>query len=425
MCRDLKALEEEIRSFTRRSAPAGAGEEEAPPEEGRLRLFLLHYIHGQSGHSLENSGPRDVIDFVGTWYLRHVANASDDSVLATLQTLAEFFRWRASRGKLREDALREILRACEDESFYLARLAEYRRSVGDEDAFDTWLEKRWGWVETAAPVKPRVASALSPDPDLLGALLRGSLPSLASDFDRLLGAIRETPLRLNRSGRRLVGSAVSALNRRLPDPDTLPPRPRQEDAPRVNAAYSAAMGLELCRPEKGLQVRVLPTLDSILGMGGPERYALLLDTLWNVVPWDDLVSTLRRDRPVGLQDGRSWLAKILAIFPVDEEVILRGKVSPPRQRLAEMLEGEAGLFRCLLPVLERGGIWVERLSGTAGGRRSRRRLISLSITPLGHAILEVWGKTASKQGPPAPLDELLPGPNGPATLQRSPSDNGK
>lgn len=402
-----RLLEEVVDAFGTWLSEEETADESVRAQQGRIRLFLLHYLHGHAGRDLEDVRPREVIEFVGTWFIRHVANAGPDAIRSTLGTLAAFFRWRARQGEIPEEGLGELLRACENEPFFLARLEEYRQCVEDEQAFATWLEKRWGWVDLSSPVMPQVAPSLSPNPDLLRAIGEGPLPALAADFSGLLEGIRQLPLRLNRGRRRLCGSAVSALNGRLPDPDPLPRRPRQEHAPRVNAAYAAASGLGLCGPGTGGRVQALPNLDTVLRMGERDRYALLLDALWNLVPWDDLVSRSRRGGPSGVHDARAWLARILAIFPVNEEVVLRGRVPASRRRLATILEGEAGFVRCLIPVLARGGIWRERLAPPPARGAGRARLISLRVTPLGQALLKVWAKESRTESPPPPFDRIL------------------
>ena len=423
--RQLDALEEEVRGFAGSLAEVGAEEGDLQASEGRLRLFLLHYLHGHAHLSLSRVGPRDVIDFAGTWYLRHVANVTPDSIRSLLSTLASFFRWRARRGRLDETLLAEITRVCEKEAFFLDRFEEYGKCLDDEAAFETWLEKRWGWVNLGTQVTPRVSSPLAPDPGLLEALPKGPLPALADDFTTLLNVIRETRPRLNRSGRKLLGSAVAELNRHLPEPDKLPPRPRQEHAPRVNAIYTAAAGLGLCGPGRGGNVAPRPDMDLFLGLEEPEQFVLLLDALWNIVPWGDLVPPPRRRAAPTAYDGRAWLARILAMFPVGAETALGEDVATPRQRLAAILEGEPGFFRCLLPVLTRGGLWQPRLSSTAQGRQARTKLLSLQITSLGHRVLHVWSREALGGKPAAPFDGILQGQSLPSDETVASGGNGK
>ncbi|MCZ6603036.1 MAG: hypothetical protein O6952_08520, partial [Planctomycetota bacterium] len=311
---------------------------------------------------------------------------------------------RTGRGELSSDRLAEIVSVCEREDFFLSRLAEFRTSVSDEVAFDAWLEKRWGWIDMPEIVRPQVVSPLSPDPGLVAAIERKPLPSLATDFKDLLDAMSETRYRVSRSGERLVPSAVRELNRQMENPDPLSERPRQEDAPRVNAIYSVAHRLELLRKGAGDRLEPLPDLPAVLEMAETTRFALLLDVLWNRLAWDELAPSRRKPPERRLQDARAWLARILAMFPVGPVVRLSGEVSGAHQRLAGLLQGDAGFVRCLLPVLEHGGLWF---AGMGGRKRGAAKIASLRITVLGHAVLTVWGKGAGSGAPPPPLDELL------------------
>ncbi|MCZ6690382.1 MAG: hypothetical protein O7H41_12325 [Planctomycetota bacterium] len=400
----IEFLNKQCEEFARTLSRNGAAPAALRARRGHLKLFLLHYVHGQARCPLSEVSGREVIEFVGTWYVRHVANASEDTIRSILSTLLAFFRWRTGRGELSSDRLAEIVSVCEREDYFLTRLAEYHKSVGDEVAFEAWLEKRWGWIDTAGPVQPRLVSRLSPDPGLVAAIERKPLPSLATDFKVLLDAMNETRYRVSRSGEKLIPSAVQELNRQLEDPDPLPERPRQEDAPRVNAIHTAVRRLQLFGKGAGNRLEPLPDLREVLEMAEPPRFALLLDVLWNRLVWDELAPSRRKRPERRLQDARAWLARILAMFPVGPVVRLSGEGSEPHQRLAGLLEGDAGFVRCLLPVLERGGLWFAEMGGR---KRGAAKILSLRITVFGHAILTVWGKGAGSGAPPPPLDELL------------------
>jgi hypothetical protein len=172
----------------------------------------------------------------------------------------------------------------------------------------------------------------------------------------------------------------------MEDPDTLPDRPRQTDAPRVSALFAAAVRLRLCGLESGGRVTALSTIDSVEAMGKRERFALLLETLWNLVPWETLAPGSGPRQAGVLQAERGHLARWLSRHAPGEEIPIRG--TP----VAERMEDDGGMMHCILPVFSRGGIWECRFRSRTG--RGRRRLEGLRLTPLGQRVLAEWGKTA-------------------------------
>ena len=80
----LEYLEKQGEEFVRTLSENGADPEAIQARHGHLKLFLLHYVHGQARRPLAEIGGREVIDFVGTWYIRNVENAREDSILSIL-----------------------------------------------------------------------------------------------------------------------------------------------------------------------------------------------------------------------------------------------------------------------------------------------------------------------------------------------------
>ena len=294
---DQQILEEEIEAFARGLASDGVAGEALHRETGRIRLFLLHYLLGFAGRGIADVEPGHLIDFVGTWLIRHVSNVTPDSIRSLLRTLSTYFHQRADRGQVSAEELEEIAEVLRSEPFFLSRLEDYHESVADEDAFDTWLDKRWGWVNISDHARTALFHPLAADHTLLVAIGEEEVPPLVDDFVNLLAGLRELPARLARSGRRLAAGTVEALNDRMDDPDPLPKRPRQSDAPRVNALFTAAVRLGLCGLESGGRVTASPSADAVESMGRRERLALVLDTVWNL--------SRGRTSPAGRAPGRS------------------------------------------------------------------------------------------------------------------------
>ena len=126
---DAAILEEEIESFARSLAQDGLTGTELHRAGGILRLFLLHYLCGHARKSLSSVDSNDVTEFVGTWYIRHVANVTPSSIQALLEVLSRFFRVQQERGAIEMDRAGAIERVIGNESFFLRRLEEYRGSV--------------------------------------------------------------------------------------------------------------------------------------------------------------------------------------------------------------------------------------------------------------------------------------------------------
>ena len=225
-------------------------------------------------------------------------------------------------------------------------------------------------------------------------------PAGPLDFSLFLDYLSHFPVRLTRAGR-IPLSHLRRINHRFSGPEELPPSARMEDSRRVSWFLRLAESIDLVRVAGGA-ITMSKRSEYYLDLDPVTRLAVMIDGLWNRLPWDRLGDPADRKLSLWACEHRDGFASLLA------------DLSPGREWLVDLNpEGDdpdALLSRFLAyhPVVGDYVLFALRELGLLDFSVRHQGLVrSLTITRLGRRVFSLYAGRARSTSPQSAVVESL------------------
>lgn len=386
--------EQLIREYCRTLTEGRADRRMVARDRDRLRFFLHAYLMEEWPRELDRVDSEIIRDFLGGWFLRHVGGTRSE-IVSYLGTFHRFYDHLYQTGRLSAAEYDDLAAALAARQYFLARYDDYFRRPPDA----------WEDFAVGGPLRDGdPAPALGVDRQLwmLTKNLEHPDPAGPLDFSLFLDYLAHYPVRLTRAGRIPAGH-LRRINRRFSRPEELPPRGRMEDSRRVSWFLRLAESLDLVRVDGGV-ITMAKRSEYYLDLDPVTRLAIMIEGLWNRLPWDRLGAPAERKLSQWACEHRDGFASLLAdLTPGHEWMIdLSPEGEDPDALLSRYLVYHQVVSDHLLFALRELGLldFSARREGLAR---------SLTLSRLGRRVFSLYAGRARAGAPESTAVESLRG----------------
>lgn len=290
----------------------------------RMQFVTVEYFV-RYGLDYEQLQGETVVDFLGYFYISKMLNSSKSDVSAYLPSFKKWTQFLLQTGKISASQGAEVLEVCKHKEFFVDRFEQYM-NVNSDRAMERWvnsnvLEVKTAQTEQKSSSKKAKQKPLIADPSLLEKWMDGLtiIPRIVSDFQVFLALLQETKnTKLTTARNHLPRSFWKELDEKLNWQLFRKPTLNQDQVPLFQFFFYVAVILGLVDDRKQ-KAEVTSQSSAFLALSEKEQAVVLLDALWNKVPWELLQECNEGGYPEKVQSYRMSIASVLASWPVDKQ----------------------------------------------------------------------------------------------------------
>lgn len=280
-------------------------------------IYFVRY-----GLDYEQLQGETIVDFLGYFYISKMLSSSKSDIINYIPAFKKWTQYLLQTGKISVLQGAEIVEVCKHKEFFVDRLDQYMKAKSDR-AMEKWLYSndidaylsRQKPKSAAARVKPK---PIMVDTNLLELWMddQTAVPQIVTDFQKFLAAVQEAKsIKVTTARQHLPRKFWKELDEKLQWNLFRKPTLNQDQEPLFQFFFYAAEALGLISENKQ-QCVVTNQAEQFLALSDKEQAAVLLDSLWNKVAWENLQESNEGGYPEAIQASREAIAGVLVGWPV-------------------------------------------------------------------------------------------------------------
>ncbi|MGG1514078.1 SEC-C metal-binding domain-containing protein [Paenibacillus oryzisoli] len=367
-------------------------------------IYLVRYGIGYDELASETVG-----DFVGRFAISHILNSTKTDIANYITAFKKWLPYLRQVGKISNEQYTAMMDVLKEKDYFLARFDQYMQADTEEEMMD-WHNANLVDLNEEEGSTPQ-AMPLVVDEKLKQLWIDGqkAVPSVVADFRAFLAAVGTGKnVKLTSARKHLPRKFWHELDAQLGWQLIRKPTLNQNQEPLFQFFYAAADVLGLI-DVTGANGVVTPKVETYLSLTEQEQAVVLLDTLWNHVPWEKLTE----------DSGEFWhdlstptacaaIARVLASWPVGQalDVDPAWKQAKANNEFDEATLVTSVFLFSVVTLLKRFGfVRAEFPLESDIKYEFDRTPLSMAIEPAGHAVFRYW----SKEEPAAPRTPVVSG----------------
>ncbi|MHA1901953.1 MAG: hypothetical protein ACTSW5_13735 [Promethearchaeota archaeon] len=291
-----------------------------------ISFFYETYLHQyEEMHILDVEGAT-IEDFLGNWYIRKVISSNKSDIVEILASFKKFYKFLLDRGYIKQDQYEEILAECKNPKKYYRRFDSYSKIDFDQDEGPNSL---MNWIlEEEEPKEDSYQNLMS---KLINShdvkkcqkyLQKENIPTptleFLADFKMFLNYCRiNNGIKVSKRQLTLPRKHLFAINEQLSSPEVLKQYVFQWDATQIHLFYHIALSLGCIVIDDKFSLQTSERIEQYLALSPHYQLITCLYCLWEVIPWENLLSPTAGGRPEWAQEGRIILQTAFADATID------------------------------------------------------------------------------------------------------------